>query len=197
MGPVLRTGWTVAVLLCALALPAGGQVLETRLGLGQPIGEFAEITGVGPTASVGLEFRLGSRLGALVRGGAEFLSDVQAWHYLAGLRLHALGEEDDDWRLAVSIGGGGTTFSREDRVQIPEAPPPRESQLETSWTLMAGLEVGRAVSPAVEVYVFADWLLMFTDGDTLFGSDPELVSEGFGELSSIPFGIALRWSWPQ
>lgn len=170
-----------------------GQEVEVRLGRAQPVGEMADIVDAGVSTLLGLEFPLVQPIGVTLRAGAEFFSsDVQAWHYVAGLRVRVIGGPDTSWRLAANVGAGGTTFGGGNSVRVPELPPPRESQLSTSWTLMGGLEVGRTLSRGLETYAFADWFFMFTHGETVAGTIG--VSEGFEELSSVPFGIGVRWT---
>ena len=166
-----------ALVLGALAAPLQAQMpsdmsdrtpgrwgVSAGAGVGLPAGDLADLTDPGFTTGLDLSYRVHPRIALRAGGSVEFLpasdelvaigagSDLDLWHYDAGVEVALLPPGRSPWSLTLDLGAGASTFDFE-----------TSESTETYFTTSGGLRVGYALTPMLDVYVGGDAHLMFAD----------------------------------
>lgn len=172
----------VAALLAAPVGATGQEPLafELRGGFGLPAFDLADRADGGPAIGLDLSYRVADRVSVVAGGDLELLdggdaaagvaSDLNVWHYGAGLEAQLLQPRRTYWRLSLGAGLGGTTFDVADGGGS-------QSDLAT----YGSLELGRNVSREADLFVGVKSWLAFAGGD--------------GPVAGPPDADAL-WSFP-
>lgn len=156
-------------------------------GVGLPAGDLADLSDPGFTTGLDLSYRVHPRIALRVGGGVELLpasdelaaigqgSDLDLWHYDAGVEVALLPPRRSAWSLTLDLGAGASTFDFE-----------TSETTETYFTTSGGLQVGYALTPMLDVYVGGDAHLMFADEEEV----------GVDTGWSLPVTAGLELSMP-
>lgn len=156
--------------------------VDARGGVGVPVSDLADLTGAGPTVSVGLAYRLLPRLalrgdaGLDLYSGADFTSatarvstapDVRLWRVTGGVEVRVL--EPGPLPLTVSLtGAGGFATLVTDEFPLTRNPATGDFRQDfgESWpTAVGGLKVDADLAPRIGVFARGEWNLTFADED--------------------------------
>lgn len=149
--------------------------IEARAGIGVPTGDLSDSLvanqGVGPMFGLGVSYKVAPRIALRADGDVELLkggdlplgltgqsSDLNLWHYNAGVEAQLLNTETTRWRLFANLGLGATTLHVKNTSGSDQ----------TKFTANGGLKLGYQVTPVANLFVGGQAYGMFGHplGDT-------------------------------
>lgn len=208
-----------AVLLLALSgaaapAPAVGQEAGTLTftagaGIGIPVGDLGDVSGVGPAFHVGTEYALSPSAGILASIDAEVFGSVtgpggegptvRLFRLVVGPAYTLVHPEADrGLRVDVHGGVGGTAFSA-GRTFVGTGANVRTIDLDAFYFgLGGGLSAGYAFSRTASAFLDAGASLSFADEEdteVFTFLDPDV--DAFSTLVSVPLTVGIRLSFPR
>lgn len=224
------TMWTRATITCGMGLLLGALLpptvhaqiskpsLDGRGGFSIPTGRISQLTNIGPSAGLQVDFPMGSRVAVMVEGQfdnlvGKTLSTVQApdlrlWTYGVGVEANLLPTSGrpmssrashtpmrDRFALRGDVAVGATTYDSQS-FQAPGSTG-TESFNQTYFQSNAGLMAEYLASSRVRIFVGAQGTLTFADkNDTaqLTQIDPTGTVQPFGTSLTVPImaGLTIR-----
>lgn len=173
-------------------------------GVVLPTGDLADSHDVGPTAGIGLAYRIHPRIALRADGAIDWLQtaelsngvttpDLRLWHYNAGVEFDMLPQRIEHWSLTTNVGAGATTFDMDELQLMGET---GADFSETYFSVNGGAEVGYNVNRYLEFFLGAQTNVMFADEqDTAFLNDVGSELDGFGTVVSLPIYAGASFSF--
>lgn len=185
---------------------AGDWTLEGRGGVVTTVGEMRNLAGPGPTAGLGLSYRLTPAVSLRGDARVDLLSResgfgpleeegpaVRIWNTTAGVLLRFTNDRLPGWSTLLGLGAGASTFDT-DAFLIPVSGQAEPFEFtETYFTSYAELRIGYEVTESTRLSLGIRSQLLVTDEDAteIFEAATDGRVSAFGAAGTFPVTLGL------